>query len=223
MNDFVQKILVTGDSAAAVKALTDLKKTADETNEALHRGAQKSSAGLDMTMRSALGLGAAFGGGAAAGKMAAEALIRVAEAAVGTVDAYGHLERTLQRVQHETGATNAEMGVIKDTLYDISARTGESFDKLATGFRRFAAETNLSGDDAIKVFKDIALNADLAGVSTQHMAIIGAAAINQLGVKSSEVTTVLGGMEQRLKGTAGEFASVFPEIALCGLQVFMQI
>ena len=85
-------------------------------------------------------------------------------------------ERGMERIAFETGKARAELGNLKDQFWDLSAKTGEPIDSITEKFRNFTIQTGLSGDIAIKTFKDIALAADLAGVSTEHMTKIAIAA-----------------------------------------------
>ena len=163
--DYVQRILIQGDANPAIQAFGSLRRAMQEyqteAEKIVDTGDQIGMVMGAMT-RSILGLGTVGVAAAAAADSAARS--------------FSVTERGMERIAFETGKARAELGNLKDQFWDLSAKTGEPIDLITEKFRNFTIQTGLSGDIAIKTFKDIALAADLAGVSTEHMTKIAIAA-----------------------------------------------
>lgn len=180
-------------------------------------GADKKSIGLAGSLKK-LATGFAIG----------VAIKKTADAVIGCVQKADELKQSFNTLQTQTGATDAEMQGLEESLKNIYANNyGESFEDIATAMAEVKNQTGLAGDELETMTENAIVLRDTFGFEVQESTRAADMMMKQFGITSEEAFNLIAqggqnGLDKNgnLLDSINEYSVHFQQLGLDSEEMF---
>ncbi len=164
----------------------------------------------------------------AAGFAIGVAIKKTADAVVGCVQKADELKQSFNTLQTQTGATDAEMQGLEESLKNIYANNyGESFEDIATAMEEVKNQTGLAGDELETMTENAIALRDTFGFEVQESTRAADMMMKQFGITSEEAFNLIAqgsqnGLDKNgnLLDSINEYSVHFQQLGLDSEEMF---
>ncbi|WP_352399382.1 phage tail tape measure protein [Anaerotignum sp.] len=164
----------------------------------------------------------------AAGFAIGVAIKKTADAVVGCVQKADELKQSFNTLQTQTGATDAEMQGLEESLKNIYANNyGESFEDIATAMAEVKNQTGLAGDELETMTENAIALRDTFGFEVQESTRAADMMMKQFGITSEEAFNLIAqgsqnGLDKNgnLLDSINEYSVHFQQLGLDSEEMF---
>jgi hypothetical protein len=130
-----------------------------------------------------------------------------------SVVGFAELQRSMEKLQFATQASDKQMAGLGKTFDEVAKNTGRSTDEIVKAFQEFYLLTGQTYGPALeKMFKTIGEASAVTGTSLESLSRIAGAAVNNMKVPQEQMDLLIKKLAVDLPGSLDAFSNVAPRV-----------